>query len=73
MPYHLSGVTNAGMIVGSLAIYHDDPTGTSQKLLPQSIQNARNYCVRGVYDDGTWSETPDYWQVLGSVHEKKMY
>ncbi|PVI03407.1 hypothetical protein DM02DRAFT_640692 [Periconia macrospinosa] len=54
-------VTNAGMIIGSLAIYHDDPTENSRNLLPRSVQNARSHCTLAVYDDGTWSETPDYW------------
>lgn len=55
------GVTNAGMIIGSLAIYHEDPTKASRRLLPMSIQNVRDYCMQAVYNDGTWSETPDYW------------
>jgi hypothetical protein len=54
-------VTNGGIIIGSLAIYHDDPTGVAHKLLPRAIENARTYCSQAVESDGTWKESPDYW------------
>lgn len=54
-------VTNAGMVIGSLAIYHDDPTGTAATLLELAIPNAQRNCARAVHSDGTWAETPDYW------------
>jgi hypothetical protein len=47
------GVTNGGMIIGSLAIYHEDPTGIAKKLLPRAIENAKNYCAQSVESDGT--------------------
>lgn len=54
-------VTNGGMIVGALAIFHEDPTGTAEKILNQAIKNARDHCAQAVETDGTWAETPDYW------------
>lgn len=56
-----SGVTNGGIIIGSLAIYHEDTTGIAKFILPLSVQNAEEYCAKAVLDDGTWTETPDYW------------
>lgn len=55
------GVTNGAMIIGSLAVYHEDPTNVSRQLLPQAIMNAANFCAQSVESDGTWTETPDYW------------
>mgnify|MGYP000889977679 CR=1 FL=1 len=54
-------VTNGGMVVGSLAIMNEDPTGTASKLLPLALQSAATNCVNAVSPDGTWSETSDYW------------
>jgi hypothetical protein len=54
-------VTNGGIIIGSLAVYHDDPTGVARELLPRAIENARTYCSQAVESDGTWKESPDYW------------
>ncbi|KAH7382530.1 chondroitin AC/alginate lyase [Phaeosphaeria sp. MPI-PUGE-AT-0046c] len=61
-------VTNAGMIIGSLAIYHEDRTKLSRKLLSKSVKNVYDYCMRAVYSDGTWSETPDYWYFGTQAH-----
>jgi hypothetical protein len=63
----MTGVVNGGIILGSLAIYHEDPSRISEKLLPRAIHNARKYCAKAVYEDGTWSETPDYWYVTAIV------
>lgn len=49
------------MIIGSLAIYNEDPTGISSKLLALSVPNAEQNCAWAVQSDGTWTETPDYW------------
>lgn len=54
-------VTNGGMVVGSLAIMNDDPTGTAAKMLTLALQSASTNCVNAVSPDGTWSETSDYW------------
>jgi hypothetical protein len=56
-----TGVVNGGIIIASLATYHDDPTGISEELLEMATANARNNCAHAVNKDGTWSETPDYW------------
>ncbi|MBW0476167.1 hypothetical protein O181_015882 [Austropuccinia psidii MF-1] len=61
-------VTNGGMIVGSLAIMNEDPTGTAQKLLPLALQSASTNCVNAVSADGTWSETSDYWYFGSQGH-----
>lgn len=55
------GVTNGGIIIGALAIYHEDPTGTAARILGQAISNARQHCAQATRSDGTWAETPDYW------------
>ena len=55
------GVTNGGIIIGALAIYHEDPTGTAARILGQAILNARQHCAQAAHLDGTWAETPDYW------------
>jgi hypothetical protein len=49
------------MVIGSLAVYHEDPTNVSGQLLPQAIGNAAKFCAQSVESDGTWVETPDYW------------
>lgn len=58
-----SGVSNGGLLLGSLAIYNEDPTGTAAQLLPQAIANAQQYCAQAISSDGSWLETPDYWLV----------
>ncbi|QGA19359.1 hypothetical protein EYB26_007048 [Talaromyces marneffei] len=63
-------VTNGGMIIGSLAVYHEDPTGVAQALLPMAIENAKNYCSQAVESDGTWTETPDYWHFGTQAHSQ---
>ncbi|KAI0123629.1 hypothetical protein BJ170DRAFT_712668 [Xylariales sp. AK1849] len=54
-------VTNGGIIIASLAIYHEDPTSIAESLLPRALRNARDNCAQAVQTDGTWTETPDYW------------
>lgn len=61
-------VTNGGMVVGSLAIMSEDPTGTAQKMLPLALQSASTNCVDAVSSDGTWSETSDYWYFGSQGH-----
>jgi len=61
-------VTNGGMVVGSLAIMNEDPTGTASKLLPLALQSAATNCVNAVSPDGTWSETSDYWYFGSQGH-----
>ncbi|KAF9527790.1 heparinase II/III family protein [Crepidotus variabilis] len=54
-------VCNAGLTVGALSILKDDTTGTAEKLLSHTIQNAKDNCAQAVTDDGSWHETPNYW------------
>jgi hypothetical protein len=54
-------VCNGGMILGSLAIMEDDPTGIAAQLLPLAVKNAAGNCAMGPSSDGTWSETANYW------------
>lgn len=54
-------VCNSGLLLGSLAVATEDPTGTSSQLIPQIIQNMKDNCMQGAYSDGTWSETANYW------------
>lgn len=61
-------VTNGGMVIGSLAVMNDDPTGTAAKLLPLALQSASTNCVNAVSPDGTWSETSDYWYFGSQGH-----
>jgi len=54
-------VCNGGLILGSLAIMENDPTGTAAALLPLAVSNAAANCAMGPSTDGTWSETANYW------------
>ncbi|KAF8640814.1 hypothetical protein AX17_000463 [Amanita inopinata Kibby_2008] len=54
-------VCNGGLTLGSLAILGDDTTGIAQQLLGLTVDNAKANCAYGVFDDGTWSETANYW------------
>jgi hypothetical protein len=56
-------VSNAGLMLGALAIYNEDPTGTAAQILPDTIANSQQYCAHAISSDGTWLETPDYWSV----------
>ncbi|KAK3372915.1 hypothetical protein B0T24DRAFT_649069 [Lasiosphaeria ovina] len=61
-------VTNGGMIIGALTIYHDDPTGVAKELLPRAIANVVQNCAQSVSSDGTWTETPDCWYFGTQAH-----
>lgn len=70
-------VSNAGLIMGCLAIAGDDTTGISSSLLQTALTNAVANCVNGEnltkrilietycclvpQESGTGSETPNYW------------
>lgn len=54
-------VCNAGCTVGALAIVDEDTTGIAQRVIDNSVTNAKGNCATAVYDDGTWTETPNYW------------
>lgn len=61
------------MIVGSLAIYEEDPTGTAAKLLGLAVPNAQQNCAQAVYSDGTWTETANYWyaKIMSELAQSK--
>jgi hypothetical protein len=47
--------------MASLAILGDDTSGTAQQLLAQTVPNAKSVCALAVSNDGSWSETANYW------------
>ncbi|KAG6862450.1 hypothetical protein C0995_011890 [Termitomyces sp. Mi166 len=54
-------VCNGGLTLGALAILGDDTSGIAEQVLGQTIPNALQNCALAVSDDGTWSETANYW------------
>ena len=54
-------VCNGGLTLASLAILGDDTTGTASQLLGFTVNNAKQNCAYAVVDDGTWTETANYW------------
>ncbi|ORX35954.1 chondroitin AC/alginate lyase [Kockovaella imperatae] len=54
-------VCNGGLTMAALAIIDRDPTGMAQQILDMAIPNAYNGCFQAPHDDGTWSETANYW------------
>ncbi|CEH15774.1 Heparinase II/III-like [Ceraceosorus bombacis] len=59
-------VSNSGLLLGALAIAGDDGGNTTiSTLVSQTfnnvLDNMKQNCMQGVYSDGTWSETPNYW------------
>lgn len=55
-------VSNSGLLLGALALGDEDPTGTvAQQTISSVIPNMQQNCMQAVYDDGTWSETANYW------------
>lgn len=56
------------MIVGALAVYHDEPNSLPERLLRLAVQNTLENCAQSVESDGTWTETPDYWYFGTQAH-----
>lgn len=56
-----NNVCNGGLTLGALAVATEDPTGTAQQLLSNSIANVKLNGATAVQPDGTWTETSDYW------------
>ncbi|CCF51198.1 hypothetical protein NDA11_007925 [Ustilago hordei] len=57
-------VCNGGMLTGALAIRGDgdsNQTAIADSIINSALENMRDNCMRGAYDDGTWSETANYW------------
>ena len=57
-------VCNGGLLTGALAIRGDgdaNATATADSIINQALANMKANCMTGVYDDGTWTETANYW------------
>lgn len=57
-------VSNGGLIFSALAIQNDakgNDKSTTDQILKKALDNVKQNCMRAVYEDGTWSETPNYW------------
>lgn len=55
-------VCNSGLLLGALAIAGEDPTNSiAQATIGDVVGNMKQNCMQGVYPDGTWSETANYW------------
>ena len=54
-------VCNSGLTMASLAILGDDTTGVASQLLSFTVDNAKENCALATVDDGTWTETANYW------------
>ncbi|TIB77966.1 hypothetical protein E3Q23_01019 [Wallemia mellicola] len=54
-------VCNGAMINTALALSGDDHSGIVEQILNEALDNARQNCVNGAREDGTWTETSDYW------------
>lgn len=57
-------VCNGGLLTGALAIRgdgNDNATATADSIINSALTNMKANCMRGVYEDGTWTETANYW------------
>ncbi|KAK0544276.1 hypothetical protein OC846_006130 [Tilletia horrida] len=54
-------VCNSGLLLGALAILGDDTSGIATQIINYAIPNMKTGCMTGAYEDGTWSETANYW------------
>lgn len=61
-------VCNSGLTMASLAILGDDTTGTASQLLSYTVNNAKENCALATVDDGTWTETANYWYFGTTAH-----
>ncbi len=70
-------VCNGGLLTGALAIRGDPDTTPAQNAIADSIINSalpnmKANCMRGVYDDGTWAETANYWYFGTNAHGRAL-
>ncbi|PKI82377.1 hypothetical protein MVES1_003341 [Malassezia vespertilionis] len=68
-------VSNGGLIVGALAIRSEaqgSDADVVNQILPKALDNFKANCMRGVYEDGTWSETPNYWYFGTNAHARAL-
>ncbi|CAK5267623.1 unnamed protein product [Mycena citricolor] len=63
-------VCNNGLTMAALAILGDDTTGHAEQLLGLTVNNAKAHCAFAVANDGTWSETNDYWYFGNTGHSE---
>lgn len=61
-------VCNNGLTMASLAILGDDTSGMAAQLLAQTVPNAKSVCAMAVSNDGSWSETANYWYFGTTAH-----
>lgn len=61
-------VCNSGLTMASLAILEDDTTGIASQLLSYTVDNAKQNCADATVDDGTWTETANYWYFGTTAH-----
>ena len=54
--------------MASLAILGDDTTGTASQLLSFTVNNAKANCALATVNDGTWTETANYWYFGTTAH-----
>lgn len=57
-------VCNGGLVFAALAIKGDakgNDANVVDQILQKALPNAKQNCMKAVYEDGTWSETPNYW------------
>lgn len=68
-------VCNGGMLTGALAIRGDgdaNATATADSIINSALNNMKANCMRGVYDDGTWTETANYWYFGTNAHGRAL-
>lgn len=64
-------VCNSGLLLGALALGPEDPTGnTASSLITNIVANMKGNCMTAVYEDGTWSETANYWYFGGNAQAR---
>ncbi len=54
-------VINGGLTMAALAIISEDTTDVASQILALTVPNAKANCMTAVHDDGTWTETANYW------------
>ncbi|KAN0060317.1 hypothetical protein ACQY0O_007646 [Thecaphora frezii] len=68
-------VCNGGLLTGALAIRGDGNSTENtiaDDIINKALQNMKDNCMRGVYSDGTWSETPNYWYFGTNAHARAL-
>jgi hypothetical protein len=63
-------VCNNGLTMASLALLGDDTSGYATQLLGLTVDNAKQNCAFAPSDDGTWTETANYWYFGSTGHSE---